>query len=198
MDAASAFPPPVFSIALVLMLVYTLGEFVYLAFIVKKAPFRSDFLQPLKSMAVWIVTLVSLSRVAPFLAVAGFAALGASLAPATLPEAWYSWVFALLIYEFWYWVQHFLAHKVRLLGTLVPLRDEEPVSYGITRPVNVESYLDVHFGEFSGLWADIKSTPGILNKLGYLFMPPGWSPTGDHKTVSAQQREWRLAMQAET
>ena len=29
--------------------------------------------------------------------------------------AWYGWIYGLLVYELFYWVQHFLAHKVRLL-----------------------------------------------------------------------------------
>jgi hypothetical protein len=37
-------------------------------------------------------------------------------------------------------------------------------------------------GEFALLGKDIYNAPGILNKIRYLFMPPGWSHTGDHKT----------------
>jgi sterol desaturase/sphingolipid hydroxylase (fatty acid hydroxylase superfamily) len=31
---------------------------------------------------------------------------------------WYWWVYGLVVYEFFYWVQHYLAHKVRLLWCL--------------------------------------------------------------------------------
>ena len=75
---------------------------------------------------------------------------------------------------FWDWV----------MGTLQPLRDDEPAEYGITRPVDSESWLEVQFGEFRALWRDIQSAPGFTNKLAYLVMPPGWSHTGEHKTVS--------------
>ena len=79
---------------------------------------------------------------------------------------------------FWDWV----------LGTLQPLRDDEPVQYGITREVNSESWLDVQLSEFALLWRDLKHAPGLRNKLLYLLMPPGWPHTGEHKTVTAQRK----------
>ncbi|MFT4520308.1 MAG: hypothetical protein ACI9JM_002710 [Halioglobus sp.] len=76
----------------------------------------------------------------------------------------------------------------KVLGTLQPMKDEEPVNYGIARVVDVESWRDVQFGEMVLLWRDVKTTPGIRKKLGYLFMPPGWFHLGEHKTASAQKR----------
>ncbi len=284
----------------VLMLVYTFAEFGWLAFVRKRAPFRSDFLQPLKNLGFTALCGAALKVTLPLLAVAGMAAIGAGITSLALPDSWLSWIAALLIYEFWYWVQHFFAHKVRLLwcihsphhapntvnmlvgtnhhvfegllyfpiffgffpalcgvpvemivvinlvdtiwgsllhvspdivrrrygpleyilqtpsyhrvhhaqnlrymdknytsitlfwdwllGTREPLRDEEPVNYGITRDVDVTSFRDVQFGEFAALWRDVRAAPGVLNKLCYLLMPPGWSHTGDHQTVSVQQR----------
>ena len=32
--------------------------------------------------------------------------------------------------------------------------------------------------------------PGIKNKFLYIFMPPGWSHTGDHKTAGKVRREY--------
>ncbi len=287
-------------IAVGLMLLYTLGEFVYLAFIRKSAAFRSDFLQPLKNLLFTALSGALLFRIAPLIAVATLAEFGNRLAPLRLPVEWYVWPAALIIYEFWYWLQHFLAHKVRLLWcihsphhapatinmlvgtnhhvlesliyfplffgfftgicgvpaemivvinlidsfwgsllhispqivkrrygvlerfmqtpsyhrvhhaknvrymdanynsitlfwdwvlrTRVPLRDDEPVDYGITRPVRVDSFWDVQFGELRALWRDIRTAPGLLDKLCYVVMPPGWSHTGEHKTVSTQKR----------
>ena len=82
---------------------------------------------------------------------------------------------------FWDWV----------FGTLQPLKDEEPVDYGITRDVDVESWRDVQFGEVKLLWQDVRAAPGPKNKLAYLFMPPGWSHNGDHKMASTLKQ--RLA-----
>ncbi len=74
-----------------------------------------------------------------------------------------------------------------LFGTVQPLRDEEPVEYGITSDVNVESWRDVQFGQFASLWAVVKTAPSFKIKLAYIFMPPGWSHTGDHKMTSTQK-----------
>jgi len=243
--------------------------------------------------------VLGISVLVTILSVAGLGAIGQELAPFSLQSHWYIWPLAFLIYEFWYWVQHFAAHKVRLLwcihsphhapdtinmvvgynhhmlevpymafmlgfmpalcgvplemiivinsidvvwgsmlhasprvfkkrygpleyflqtpsyhrahharnprymdtnynsmtlfwdwalGTLQPLRDEEPVVYGITRDVDVESWRDVQFGEMTLLWRDVKTAPGLKDKLGYLLMPPGWSHTGVHTMASTQKQ----------
>lgn len=257
--------------------------------------FRHDFWQPLRNFSLVAVMNIAL----PVLGTAAFALLGASLAPYAFGTDWYVWIIALFIYEFWYWLHHFMSHKVRLLwcihsphhapdtinmvvgynhhvlevpymsfflgfmpalcgipvefiiainifdgmwgsmlhaspriikkrygpleyfmqtpsfhrahhaqnprymdtnynattqfwdwvmGTRQVLRDDEPVRFGITRDVNVESWADVQFGEFSALWRDVRNAPGLANKLGYLLQPPGWSHTGDHKMASTQKQ----------
>jgi len=60
-----------------------------------------------------------------------------------------------------------------------------PVEYGVTRKVNPKSLWDVYFGEIVFLARDVKNAPGVRNKILYIFMPPGWSHTGDHKTAKA-------------
>lgn len=75
---------------------------------------------------------------------------------------------------FWDWI----------FKTLQPLKDEEPVRYGITREVNTSNFFDVHFGEFVLLWKDVVKAPTMKDKLAYILMPPGWSHTGDLKTAS--------------
>jgi len=63
-----------------------------------------------------------------------------------------------------------------------------PIEYGITRDMKKNSFLDAYFGEIAALIRDVKKAPGIKNKILYIFMPPGWSHTGEHKT-SAKVRE---------
>ncbi len=67
-----------------------------------------------------------------------------------------------------------------LLDTLQPLRPDEKVRYGITRDVKTDSFFDVQFGSFILLFKDVWKAPGFMNKLKYLFKPPGWSHTGNH------------------
>ncbi|GAB5453523.1 MAG: sterol desaturase family protein [Halioglobus sp.] len=273
----------------------SLFEMLYLTAMSRKAPFWHTYAQPLKNAL--FVGLVG--RLLPILGTVGFAVLGNKLAPLSLGNSWYVWPIGLLIFEFWYWVQHWLGHKVRLLwcihaphhapdtltsliglgrniielpylgfflgfmtalmgvpvevifvislvdgfwgkflhisekmvpwkygpreyfmqtpayhrchhaknllymdtnynsitlfwdwlfGTLQPLRDAERVEYGITREVDSESWRDVQFSEFRALWADLKRAPGGWNKVCYLLLPPGWSHTGEHKTVAARRR----------
>jgi len=72
----------------------------------------------------------------------------------------------------------------RIFGTFQYEQKETPIEYGITRKINANSFLDVYFGEITSLSRDVAKAPGIKNKILYMFMPPGWSHTGDHKTAS--------------
>ncbi len=74
-----------------------------------------------------------------------------------------------------------------LMGTLQPLRDEEPVDYGITRQVDTGSFWDVHFGEFRLLWRDVRKARRWGDRLGYLVRPPGWAPGDDSRTAAAMK-----------
>ncbi|MEH6582937.1 MAG: sterol desaturase family protein [Halioglobus sp.] len=283
------------SAALLAMITYSIIELLWLTVISKQVSFRHEYSQVLRNMFFTSTFSVML----PILGTAVLASIASNLSPFSLGNEWYIWPLAFLIYEFWYWVQHFLAHKVRMLwcihsphhapdtinmavgfnhhileipymgfflgfvpalcgvplemivainildmfwgsmlhaspraiskrygpleyfmqtpsyhrahhaqnlrymdtnynsitlfwdwamGTLQPLRDEEPVVYGITRDVDVESWRDVQFGEMVLLWHDVKAAPGLKNKLGYLLRPPGWSHTGDHKMASTQKQ----------
>jgi hypothetical protein len=45
---------------------------------------------------------------------------------------------------------------------------------------------------------DIYHAPGIINKIRYLFMPPGWSHTGDHKTSKVVREQFVAAQNIES
>ena len=72
-----------------------------------------------------------------------------------------------------------------------------PPQYGITRKINAQNFFDVYFGEFFYLFKDVAKAPGIENKLLYIFMPPGWSHTGDHKTAKAVKKEYLQKIEPE-
>jgi hypothetical protein len=63
-----------------------------------------------------------------------------------------------------------------MFGTLQPLRDEVKIEYGITRKIDITSFIDFYFGEIRLLFHDVRNANGIKNKLLYLIKPPGWSP----------------------
>ena len=71
----------------------------------------------------------------------------------------------------------------RIFGTYQEEQCDVPIQYGITREMNSGNFLDVYFGEIVALAKDVARAPGIKNKLLYIFMPPGWSHTGAHKTA---------------
>jgi len=78
----------------------------------------------------------------------------------------------------------------RVFKTYQPEKTTVPPEYGITRKVNKNNVLDVYVGEFALLFRDIVKAPGIKNKILYIFMPPGWSHTGDHKTATVVKKEF--------
>ena len=78
----------------------------------------------------------------------------------------------------------------KAFGTFQHEQEEVPIEYGITRKIKPNHFLDAYFGEIPSLWKDVKNAPGIRNKLGYLFMPPGWSHDGQHKTAKRLRDEY--------
>lgn len=78
----------------------------------------------------------------------------------------------------------------RVFGTYQEEQPKIKPEYGITRKVNSGNFIDVYFGEIMALGKDVISAPGIKNKLSYIFMPPGWSHTGKHKTSKIVRSEY--------
>jgi hypothetical protein len=78
----------------------------------------------------------------------------------------------------------------KLFKTYEPERKDIPIEYGITREMNPNSFIDVNFGEIGALWKDVRSAPGLKNKLLYFIMPPGWSHTGEHKTAKIARKKF--------
>ncbi len=78
----------------------------------------------------------------------------------------------------------------RAFGTYQPEEGNLRIEYGITREMKPNSFLDSYFGEISCLLKDVYKAPGIKNKFLYIFMPPGWSHTGDHKTATKVRSEY--------
>lgn len=75
-------------------------------------------------------------------------------------------------------------------GTYQEEKREIKMEYGITREIDSGNFMDVYFGEFVALFKDIMRAPGIKNKFMYVFMPPGWSHIGDHKTSKITRAEF--------
>ena len=67
---------------------------------------------------------------------------------------------------------------------------QQKPEYGITRPIDSTNFVDVYFGEIIALAQDVYNAPGIGNKVAYIFMPPGWSHDGNHKTAKLLRAEY--------
>jgi len=70
----------------------------------------------------------------------------------------------------------------RIFGTYQEEQLHTKPEYGITRQMDSGNFMDVYFGEIVALVKDVYKAPGLKNKLFYIFMPPGWSHTGEHMT----------------
>lgn len=287
--------------AFAVLLAYTLFEMALMVALKKGQGFRHEFWQPLKNVAFVGIVQQLLRLAAIAVSSVALATYGSQFALFDLPHAWYIWPVALLVYEFFYWLQHWMGHKVRLfwcihsphhapgamnmmvganhhllesglyfpiffgffpalcgvpvemilvvalvdifwgsflhispaiirksygpleyfmqtpsyhrvhhgknvkymdtnynsitlfwdyvMGTRQPFDPNDPVEYGITRDVDTTSWWDVQFGEFALLWRDLKSATRLKDALGFLFMPPGWSPDGNHQTAAAKKAQ---------
>ncbi len=77
----------------------------------------------------------------------------------------------------------------RLFGTFAEERDEVPVVYGITTNIHTYNPLRIATHEYGSLWRDLRRAPTFRAKLGYLFMPPGWSHDGSTLTANEMRRQ---------
>jgi sterol desaturase/sphingolipid hydroxylase (fatty acid hydroxylase superfamily) len=103
------------NIALLTLPVYLIAELVVLHFWRRKLRLRETRMASLGVVAN-ILTQVIVGRLWGPLSVGVFAVLASRIAPIdSLGLGPVGWVYAWLVYEFFYWVQHWAAHKVRLL-----------------------------------------------------------------------------------
>ncbi|KAG0030409.1 hypothetical protein BGZ81_002696 [Podila clonocystis] len=54
--------------------------------------------------------------------------------------------------------------------------EEEPVSYGLTVPVNTFDPISIQFGHLAHIYRTILITPGFTDKVKVVFYGPGWHP----------------------
>ncbi len=78
----------------------------------------------------------------------------------------------------------------KIFGTFQKELDNEPVKYGLTKPVEgLHHPVKIIFHEWQAIGKDLKKKTSFTNKLRYLFMPPGWSHDGSSKTASEMRKE---------
>lgn len=77
----------------------------------------------------------------------------------------------------------------KIFGTFQEELEEEPVKYGITKPIeNFNNPINVVFHEWREIWQDLKKDTSWKVRLKYLFMPPGWSHDGSSQTAKEMRK----------
>jgi sterol desaturase/sphingolipid hydroxylase (fatty acid hydroxylase superfamily) len=80
----------------------------------------------------------------------------------------------------------------KMFGTFQEELPDEPVKYGLTKPIaptNNPIKLIMH--EWFAIGKDLRKKTSFVNKLKYLFMPPGWSHDGSSKTANEMRKEMK-------
>jgi sterol desaturase/sphingolipid hydroxylase (fatty acid hydroxylase superfamily) len=81
----------------------------------------------------------------------------------------------------------------KMFGTFQEELPEEPVVYGLTKPLeNPHHPVKIIFHEWRSIGNDLKKKTSFFIKLKYLFMPPGWSHDGSTKTTKELRKEINL------
>jgi sterol desaturase/sphingolipid hydroxylase (fatty acid hydroxylase superfamily) len=77
----------------------------------------------------------------------------------------------------------------RMFGTFAEEKKEEAPVYGITSNINTYNPLIIATHEYGNLIQDVKKAPTFMEKLKYIFYPPGWSHDGKTKTANELRKE---------
>lgn len=78
----------------------------------------------------------------------------------------------------------------RLFGTFQEELPEDPIKYGLTKPLeNPHHPAKIIFHEWQNLGKDLKKDLPLITKIKYLIMPPGWSHDGSTKTAKQLRKE---------
>lgn len=85
----------------------------------------------------------------------------------------------------------------KMFGSFQEELQEEPVKYGLTKPVeNAANPAKIIFHEWQNMIRDIKKKTSLGTKLKYIFMPPGWSHDGSTKTARQMRLERKRDLQS--
>lgn len=78
----------------------------------------------------------------------------------------------------------------KIFGTFQEELATDPVKYGLTKPIENDSNpANVIFHEWKSLGKDLRKKTSFINRLRYMFMPPGWSHDGSSKTASQLRKD---------
>lgn len=80
----------------------------------------------------------------------------------------------------------------KLFGTFQAEDEKDPVKYGLTKNLEQQTPFTLVFHEWVNIWRDLKYKDcSFIDKLHYVFGPPGWSHDGSTKTSAQLRAELR-------
>jgi len=77
----------------------------------------------------------------------------------------------------------------RLFGTFI--KESETPNYGLVTNIKTYNILRIALSEWRSVFIDVWNAPGILNKLKYIWGPPGWSHDGSRLTTDQMRNKVR-------
>jgi len=79
----------------------------------------------------------------------------------------------------------------RMFGTFQPELKEEKVTYGLVTNINTYNPIIIAFKEWGALFKDaFTGNKSIVNRIKYLYKPPGWNHDGTGKLSDDLRKEW--------
>ena len=78
----------------------------------------------------------------------------------------------------------------RLFGSFQ--KEEEKAKYGLTHNIHTKNLFKIAFHEMAAIYRDVMSTPGLGNKISYIFKSPGWRHDGKDERASTLKKEMQL------
>jgi hypothetical protein len=79
----------------------------------------------------------------------------------------------------------------KMFGTFQPELDEEKVTYGLVSNINTYNPVIIAFKEWIALFKDtFTGNKSLLNRIKYLYKPPGWTHDGTGKLSNDLRNEW--------
>jgi hypothetical protein len=86
----------------------------------------------------------------------------------------------------------------RLFGTFIAERDDVPCRYGLVEPMVGHNPIRIELLQWQRLGRDLLRARSLRAVVGYLTMPPGWSPHGNGSTTEELRARAAAQARAET
>lgn len=84
----------------------------------------------------------------------------------------------------------------KLFGTFAPEDPAEPVRYGLHKNLDdsQRTPLNIVFHEWKNIARDVQKPVSLMDKLRYMFAPPGWSHDGSTQTAEELRKDYKHKM----